>query len=169
MRALVTVSSKHGGTEGIGRAIAEVLESAGIDVDVISPSGVGPLDEYDAIVVGSALYMGHWMGPARDFVQGHADELRRRPVWLFASGPVTGVTDDPYDAAEGLKLQELIGGRDFRVFAGKLDRNGLGFAERAIVRLIKSPWGDYRPWESIREWAATIAMAIGGASAGVTV
>ena len=30
MRALVTVSSKHGGTDGIGRAIAEVLESAGI-------------------------------------------------------------------------------------------------------------------------------------------
>ena len=117
MRALVTVSSKHGSTEGIGRAIAEVLESAGVGVDLIPPSGVGSLHEYDAVVVGSALYMGRWMAPARDFVQGHADELRHRPVWLFASGPVTGVADDPYDAAEGLKLQGLIGGRDFRVFA----------------------------------------------------
>lgn len=168
MRALVTVSSKHGGTDGIGHAIAAVLESAGIQVDVIPPSGIDSLDEYDAVVVGSALYMGRWMGPARDFVQGHADDLRRRPVWLFASGPVTGVADDPYDAAEGLKLRELIGARDFRVFAGKLERNGLGFAERAIVRMIKSPWGDYRPWGSIREWAASIATAISRASAGVT-
>ncbi|HKO32555.1 MAG TPA: flavodoxin domain-containing protein, partial [Candidatus Limnocylindria bacterium] len=96
MRALVTVSSKHGGTEGIGRAIAEVLESAGIDVHLIPPAGVGSLDEYDVVVVGSALYMGRWMAPARDFVQGHADALRRRPVWLFASGPVTGKAEDPY-------------------------------------------------------------------------
>ena len=135
---------------------------------MIPPSGVGSLDVYDAVVVGSALYMGRWMGPARDFVQGHADELRSRPVWLFASGPVTGVVDDPYDAAEGLKLQELVAGRDFRLFAGKLERDGLGFAERAIVRMIKSPWGDYRPWESIREWAASIATAISSASADVT-
>jgi menaquinone-dependent protoporphyrinogen oxidase len=103
--------------------------------------------------------MGRWMGPAREFVQGHADALRVRPVWLFASGPVTG-KEDAADAAEGRKLLELVGGRDVRVFPGKLDPNGLGLGERTIVRMIKSPWGDYRPWESIREWASSIATAI---------
>jgi menaquinone-dependent protoporphyrinogen oxidase len=167
MRALVTVSSKHGGTEGIGRTIAEVLEADGIDVDVTPPAGVGSVDGYDAVVVGSALYMGRWMGQAREFIQGHSDALRGRPVWLFASGPVTGVLGDPYDTAEGLKLLELVNGRDFRVFAGKLDSAGLGFAERAIARMINSPSGDYRPWESIREWAASIATALQPAPADV--
>jgi menaquinone-dependent protoporphyrinogen oxidase len=159
MKTLVAVSSKHGGTEGIGRAIADSLRAAGIEVDEVAPEQVASVDEYDGVVVGSAIYMGRWMGPARDLVRSQADVLRRRPVWLFASGPVTGV-EDPADAAEGLKLLALVGGRDFRVFAGRLDRDGLGFAERAVVRMIKSPWGDYRPWESIREWTTSIATAI---------
>ena len=162
MKALVSVSSKHGSTDEIGQAIAESLRAAGIEVDVTAPEHVAALDEYDAVVVGSALYMGRWMGPARDLVKRDADILRGRPVWLFASGPVTGV-EDPGDAAEGSKLLELVGGREFRVFPGKLDRDRLGFGERTIVRMIKSPWGDYRPWESIREWASSIVASLADA------
>jgi menaquinone-dependent protoporphyrinogen oxidase len=159
MKALVTVASKHGSTDEIGRVIADSLRAAGIEVDVSAPERVASVDDYDAVVVGSALYMGRWLGPAREFVRGQADSLRARPVWLFASGPVTG-KEDAADAAEGHKLLELVGARDVRVFPGKLDRNGLGFGERTIVRMIKSPWGDYRPWDSIREWATSIATAI---------
>ena len=159
MKALVTVSSRHGGTEGIGDEIAEALRSAGIEVDAVPPEAVVSLDQYEAVIVGSAVYMGRWLGPARDLVRGHADELRTHPVWLFSSGPVTGV-DDPADAAEGNRLLELVEGREHRVFAGRLERDGLGFTERVIVRMIRSPWGDYRPWESIRSWAAGIAASL---------
>ncbi len=165
MKVLVTVSSKHGSTEEIGRAIADSLRAADIEVDAVAPESVASLDGYDAVVVGSALYMGRWMGPARDFVQSHADELRRRAVWLFSSGPVTGA-EDPADSAAGKRLLELVGGREHRVFAGKLERAGLGFTERTIVRMIKSPWGDYRPWDSIREWTTTIATAVNAVPAG---
>ena len=166
MKTLITVSSKHGGTAGIGAAIADALRATGLDVDLISPEDVASLDGYDAVVAGSAVFMGRWMGPARDFVNGHADELRERAVWLFSSGPITGV-DDPVDAADGLKLLALIGGREHRLFAGRLEKEGLSFTERTIVRLIKSPWGDYRPWDAIREWAASIAEAINAVPAGV--
>ena len=159
MKVLVTVASKHGSTQEIGRAIADSLQAAGIQVDMSAPERVASLDDYDAVVVGSALYMGRWMGTARDFVRAQADSLRARPVWLFASGPVTD-KDDAADAAEGRKLLELVGARDARVFPGKLDRHGLSFGERTIVRMIKSPWGDYRPWESIREWASSIATSV---------
>lgn len=166
MKTLVTVSSKHGSTTEIGAAIAEALRTAGFDVDLITPEQVASLAGYDAVVVGSGVYMGRWLGPARDFVRDHADELRKRDVWLFSSGPITGV-DDPADAANGLKLLELVGGREHRLFAGRLEKEGLGFSERAIVRLIKSPWGDYRPWDEIREWAASIAEALNAVPAGV--
>jgi len=159
MKALVAVSSKHGGTEGIGRTIAETLRASGIEVAVVVPEHVTTLDGYDAAIVGSALYLGRWMSPARELVRREADALRRRPVWLFASGPVTGV-DDPADRSEGLKLRELIDGREFRLFAGVLDRQRLGLLERTVVRAIGSPWGDHRPWPEIEGWARSIAEAL---------
>jgi len=164
MKALVTVASKHGSTDEIGQSIAESLRAAGIEVDVSAPDGVASVADYDAVVIGSALYMGRWLGPARDFVRTNADSLRARPVWLFASGPVTD-KEDAADAAEGQKLLELVGGREVRVFPGKLDRKDLGFGERTILRMVKSPFGDFRPWEAIGEWATSIATAINAAPA----
>ena len=159
MKALVTVSSKHGATAEIGTVIAETLRAAGIDVAEMTPEHVASLDGYDAVIVGSGLYMGRWMGEARDFVQKNAVALYGRPVWLFASGPVTPV-DDEGDAAEGKKLKELIGAREAKVFPGQLKPEGLGFVEKQIVKMIKSPWGDYRPWDEIRAWAGGIAEQI---------
>jgi menaquinone-dependent protoporphyrinogen oxidase len=43
------------------------------------------------------------------------------------------------------------------VFAGKIDKGALGFGERAIVRALKVPQGDFRNWTQIREWAEHIA------------
>jgi len=160
MKALVTVSSKHGGTEGIGRSIADTLRASGVEVDVVVPERVSTVEGYDAVIVGSALYLGRWMGPARDLVHREAEALRARSVWLFASGPVTGVEEDAADKAEGLRLLELIGGREFRLFAGLLDRSRLGIVERTVVRAIGSPWGDYRPWEEIEHWAVSIVEAM---------
>jgi hypothetical protein len=43
---------------------------------------------YDAVVLGSAVYAGHWLKPARALADRCAAALRARPVWLFSSGPV---------------------------------------------------------------------------------
>jgi menaquinone-dependent protoporphyrinogen oxidase len=163
MRVLVTVASKHGATTGIGEAIAETLRSKGLNVALIEPTLVDSVDEFDAVVVGSAIYMGRWLAPAREFVQANAVALGRKPVWLFGSGPIIGTLNAPNDgadAAEGRRLQELIGARDARVFAGELRQESLGFVERQIVKMVKSPWGDYRPWDEIRAWAESIAREL---------
>jgi menaquinone-dependent protoporphyrinogen oxidase len=159
MKMLVTVASKHGATEGIGRQIASTLVTAGHEVELVKPEEVQSLAGYDAAIVGSAIYMGRWMAEARDFVENHAEILRGMPVWLFASGPVTPVTDEG-DTQDGDHLAELIGARGNRVFAGKLEEHELGFFERQIVKMIHSPWGDYRPWDTIREWAEEIAKEL---------
>jgi menaquinone-dependent protoporphyrinogen oxidase len=33
---------------------------------VIPPGDVGSLDGYDVVIIGSAVYMGHWLDPAKD-------------------------------------------------------------------------------------------------------
>ena len=166
MRLLIAVSSKHGSTREIAGAIGQAVRETGIEVDVVDAHDVESVDRYDAVIVGSAVHWGRWMGPARDLVHGSADALRTRPVWLFSSGPLGRDIVDPADAAEGLKLLDLVGARDHRVFPGKADREHLGFVERRIVSMVKSPWGDHRDWPAIGEWAASIAQELSTVPAG---
>ena len=101
MKLLIAVSSKHGSTREIAGSIGETVREAGIEVDVVDAQDVESVAPYDAVIVGSAVHWGRWMGPARDLVNGSADALRTRPVWLFSSGPLGRDIVDPADAAEG--------------------------------------------------------------------
>ena len=166
MTVLVTVASRHGATAEIGEQIAETLRSHGLETDVAPPERIVSLAMYDAVIIGSGIYLGRMLAPARDFISAHVDELSRRPTWIFGSGPVTPIKEgDDVDVAEARRLGEQIGARDVRLFAGALKKEGLSFVERVSVSMIHSPWGDYRPWEDITEWAESIAREIREASA----
>jgi len=157
VKLLIAVSSKHGSTREIAESIAATVREAGIEVEVVDAERAESVSRYDAVIVGSAVHWGRWMGPARELVTRSADALRGRPVWLFSSGPLGRNIVDPADAAEGNRLLELVGAREHRVFPGKADKQELGFVERRIVSMVKSPWGDHRDWPAIHEWAASIA------------
>ena len=88
MRVLVTAATKHGATGEIAQAIGEVLAEHGLDTTVLAPEQVDTVNDYDAVVLGSAVYAGHWLKPARELVDRTGDVLAARPVWLFSSGPV---------------------------------------------------------------------------------
>jgi menaquinone-dependent protoporphyrinogen oxidase len=80
---------------------------------------------YDAVVLGSAAYVGRWLEPARQYATVHVAELRRRPVWLFSSGPIGEPPfppDEPHDAGS---LMQLTGARSHRVFPGRLEKSRL--------------------------------------------
>ena len=166
MKLLIAVSSRHGSTREIAESIGETVREKGIEVDVVDAQDVESIDPYDAVIVGSAIHWGRWMGPARDLVNGSAATLRTRPAWLFSSGPLGRDIVDPADAAEGFKLLELVGAREHRVFSGKADQRGLGFVERTVLRMVKDPYGDHRDWLAIREWAASIARELTTVPAG---
>ena len=95
MKILVAYASRHGATRGIAEHIAETLTQSGLDVTLESVENVGPADRYDGFVIGSAAYLGGWLGEATAFVRRHHELLSGRPVWLFSSGP-TGT--EPVDA-----------------------------------------------------------------------
>jgi menaquinone-dependent protoporphyrinogen oxidase len=160
MRVLVSAATKYGATAEIAAAIAEVLDEHGLEATMLPPEQVERVDGYDAVVVGSAVYAGHWLKPARELVERHADALAGRPVYLFSSGPVGDPPkpeEDPVDVAD---LLATIGAREHRIFAGKLVRKQLSFPERAIVSALRVPEGDFRDWTEIHQWAAGIADAV---------
>jgi menaquinone-dependent protoporphyrinogen oxidase len=169
---LVAVASKHGGTMGIGDAIAIELRTMGIDADVRGMTAVNELGAYDAVVVGSAVYMGKWLPQAVSFIRGHENDLRAVPVWLFSSGPL-GV-DAPVPPGDPEPLDETMeraNSRGHRIFSGRLDKERLGLGERLIAKVVHVPAGDFRDWEAIRAWAREIGealLAMGADSAATT-
>jgi menaquinone-dependent protoporphyrinogen oxidase len=160
MKILVTVASKHGATGEIGEIVAEVLRRAGLQVETRTPEAVPNLDGFDAVILGSGVYAGRWLGPARDLAHRLEADLLTRRVWLFSSGPVGDPPLPEADPAEALALADRLGARDHRSFAGRLDRSQLGFVERTITKAVKAAEGDFRDVEAIRRWADEIAHAL---------
>jgi menaquinone-dependent protoporphyrinogen oxidase len=160
MRVLVTAATKYGATAEIAQVIGDALRDRGLEPTVLPPGQVEGIDGYDAVVLGSAVYAGHWLKPAQELVDRWAGALTGRPVWLFSSGPVGDPPkpeEDPVDVAE---LTAATGAREHRVFAGKLVRRQLSFPERAIVSALRVPEGDFRDWAEITRWAGEIAGAL---------
>jgi menaquinone-dependent protoporphyrinogen oxidase len=165
MRVLVTAASKHRATGEIADVIGKVLAEHGFDTDVIQPAEVGSVADYDAVVLGSAVYMGHWLEPAKALVRRSRDTLAARPVWLFSSGPVGDPSRklvqqmgaDPVDLGE---IGDATRARDHRMFAGKLDKRNLRLHQRAALTVVRGLEGDVRDWTEIRQWAARIAEAL---------
>lgn len=160
MKVLVSVASRHGGTSGIGDAIAETLRAAGITVDTLAPEEVPGIERYDAVVLGSAVYAGRWLDSARAFVDRHGDALAAVPLWLFSSGPIGDPPKPVEGPPEAEAYRERLGAREHRVLPGRLDRAELGFLERTVTRALRAPDGDYRDWDGIRGWARQIADAM---------
>lgn len=163
VRVLVVVASRHGATAEIGAALARDIggcdagRSAGLAAVAVPVEHRPDPGAFDAVVLGSAVYAGRWLEPAREYAATHAGLLRARPTWLFSSGPIGEEpfpVDEPHDVAP---LTGVTGARGHALFPGRLDKERLGFAERAVVTAMRAPVGDFRDWAAVRAWAEAIA------------
>jgi len=160
-KVLVVTASRHGATAEIGAAIANELEHRGIHATMTSPQDAPTdLGEYDAFVVGSAIYAGRWSREANEFIDDHREVLSRRPVWLFSSGPVGAIATGPDVPSEVLEHMSALDARSHRLFGGRLDRSRLLWWERVAARFVHAPEGDFRDWNDIESWADAIAVAL---------
>ena len=160
MKILLTSSSKHGSTDEVAAVIAERLRAAHIDVETKRPEDVDSVDEYDAFVLGSAVYMTTWMPEAVDFTTRFRDILRARPVWAFSvglSGLPKGKVADPTRIGPVLLALEP---EDHVTFPGRFAPADLSLRERAVARLGGASEGDYRDWDEVRQWADAIATSL---------
>lgn len=169
MKVLVAYATRHGSTRGIADRIGETLTGAGHQVAVQSVVDVTDVGVYDALVIGSATYLGHWQKDAIALARRVQPALGARPVWLFSSGPLgTGADEgrgqDPRAVGEPKELRELLDAlspREHKVFFGALDPAELGMIERTVRKHPSGrallPEGDFRDWEDIDGWARRIA------------
>ena len=178
MQILVTYASRHGATRGIAERIARTLARPGLDVTLRDATEAGPLQPFDAFVIGSAAYMGGWLGDATALVRQNRDLLATRPVWLFSSGPIgTDLIDakgrDVVKASEPKEFAEFVSSirpRDAKIFFGAYDPGAppKGLAEGLMSRFMRLapaaasalPAGDFRDWPAIEGWAESIAREL---------
>lgn len=162
VRILVSAASKHGATTEIAERIAEAPRADLPDaaVDVRPAADVDDVTSYDAVVLGSAVYMGRWLEDARHAAARVAIQPQR-PIWLFSSGPIGDPPKPDEEPADAAGIASGTNARGRRVFAGRLDRHRLGFGEKAMVAALRIADGDFRDWDAIDAWAAQIAAELG--------
>jgi len=156
-RILVSAGSRHGSTAEIAERIGAVLTDRGYDVDIAAPDQVADLSRYEAVVLGSAVYAGHWVASARELADRIADSSPHPETWIFSSGPVG---DPPMPEEDPVDVAPILGAtsaRDHRVFSGKIDKSKLNFGEKAILVAVRAAVGDFRDWTEIESWANEIA------------
>ena len=173
MNALVAFGTRYGSTGKVAKEIAAVLSSKGIDTEVLDLRSrkkemVSP---YQLIIVGSGIMAGSWSKEAQRFLEENKDGLKGKRVALFAC---CGDVEFKKDQAAEWKKKYVVGvGTKYGIepistvlFGGVLDFEQYGFLVKAILKGTKKtieergadtskPY-DFRNWEEIREWAASL-------------
>ncbi|TAK13835.1 MAG: flavodoxin [Anaerolineae bacterium] len=157
-RVLVAYATYAGSTMEVAAAIGEELGVRGYRVDVKPVSEVTRWNNYQAVVIGSAVQYGDWLPEAIEFVRANQQVLKSTRVALF-SVHILNLEDDPTSRAARLayldRVRPSIQAEAEEFFAGRFDQRG---AVRLLPKLIAwaTPEFDLLDWSKIRAWAQTI-------------
>ena len=150
---LLAYATRFGSTQEVAETVAASLRAAGLNVDLQLMSQVESLDQYEAVVLGAALYNTKWHAEAHRFLAQHQKALTQRPVAIFTLGPLSSgavaMRNSRRQLDKELAKYPWLKPVAVEVFAGKYDPRspGLGFFERRV------PASDHRNWDAIRAWA----------------
>jgi len=161
---LVAYASEHGSAEGIARRIAARLDTTA-HVDLRPVEEADDLEPYAAVILGSGVYSQSWIPSATEFVRRNDEALAARTVWLFSVGSfgdthhVIGklMRREPNEIRQ---IQHAIHPREYRIFAGVIDRHQWPLASRVFFHAFGGRFGDNRDWPEIDAWADTIAQTL---------
>lgn len=155
-RVLVAYASKYGSVEEVARFVAGVLRDEGADCDVVAAREAPHLQGYDLVVLGGGLYMTRLHRDARRFLQRHREELAEVPLAVFAMGPLSA---DPVEKEKvrpqlehGLRRYPELAPVATAIFGGVIAPEKMPFAFNRM------PAGDYRDWDEIRRFAASLPV-----------
>lgn len=161
MHVLVTYGTKMGGTAEIAKRIANTLTDENFSATLRPARDVEHPEEFDAVVLGSAVYSLRWRRDAVRILKTLTRAGFTRPIWLFHSGPIGDEqANDPQKfPAKVMKLAADLDVRDRITFGGRLPEDASGFIARSMVKQGRA--GDWRDFSQIEVWAKEIAAELG--------
>lgn len=159
MSILLVYATRHGATAGIAERIAALLTESDQPAEARPVEEVTSVNGYDAVVLGAAAYMFHWLKPAVKFARKHRAELVSRRVWAVQQRPARdgpdrqGRQERPAGApAQGVRRAHRTRAPPRRAGLGSAhttrapNRSEGGNASSGTCRLLKDimPTGDFR-------------------------
>jgi len=181
LKTLIAYGTRFGATAGTAEEIAKLLHEEGFEVKVANLKGqeIQGISEYNLVIVGSGMKMGHWTSEAEDFLKKFQYQLNDKKLALFAStmkaaaereGKVEQVAKTHKVALEDKVTRYSLKPITLGFFGGVLDYNKMGFFERKAMGLYKSQLEkdgfkesepgvyDMRNWDEIRNWTRELAQ-----------
>ena len=138
---LVAFATRYGSTQEAAEAVAATLRENGLEVSVQPLKQVRTLEGYGAVVLGAALYMGHWYNDADRFLTGQREALTGRPVAVFALGPIQSPANEQELQGARAQLDKELAKHPWlspvarEVFGGKYDPAKLRFPDNLVAIL----------------------------------
>lgn len=165
MKILVTYATRAGSTISVAHKIGHSLRARGLTVDVEPVRLVDNVEQYDAVIIGSAIRFGGWLPEAVDFVKMNVDALIGKPVVYFTAC-ITLAEDTPehrktvYEYVE--PVRQLLQPVEEGYFAGSLELQNLSLPVRMLARSIRAPRGDFRDYDDMEQWALGLIPLLQG-------
>ncbi|MDX8034968.1 flavodoxin domain-containing protein [Lentzea sp. BCCO 10_0856] len=166
MRVLVAFASAAGSTAGIAEWIAGALLARGHDVVLRSVEEITGVAGYDAFVIGSAVHDQAWLPAAADFLTENRGGLRGKPVWLFSVG-LPDALRGPFRRWAMLEETDILADLiedvtpvEHRLFTGVITAATFGKFGALLFRAMGGRFGDFRDWDAIENWSASMAAAL---------
>jgi menaquinone-dependent protoporphyrinogen oxidase len=160
-KILVAYASRAGSTSDVAQAIAEQICAMGFDAVALPVKSVKNINNYDAVILGSAVYYGTWLPEMLKFITEQQQLLNSIPTAIFSMHmQATDNNSTSHDKRETYTqaIRGLINPFSKAFFAGKVDPASLPWFKRLAVKWVKSPIGDMRDWEKIRNWTSALGL-----------
>ena len=166
-RVLVAYDTIHGSTAEVAKEISTALCNRGFQVDIRFVGNVTALQDYDAVIIGSAIYEFRWLPDAMAFLKNNTPALSAMPVAYFIVG--ASLFQDTSENRDAVKksfidpvLMEYpdIKPLSIGLFGGAVDfkKEQYNLFEKFVLRILGLIVGfkdsaDWRNWEYINSWA----------------
>jgi menaquinone-dependent protoporphyrinogen oxidase len=169
MPVLITYASSRGSTKEVAERIASRLHADGIAVDCRPVDRVYSVENYSAVIMGSAVHAAKWLLDAQRFLDVEAVGLQLKPLWAFSLGSAPAGMPSWIQQKAAKKEQKAIENaikakvpkvREHRLFAGKDDGSSWPSPIRGLYHCLGGRFGDFRDWKEIDEWADSIAKEL---------
>ena len=167
---LIVYDTIHGSTAEVADKIGNALCSRGFTVDVRFVGNTSSIEEYDAVILGSAIYEFNWLPDARRFLRNYYAALSSKPVAVFiVCSAMYQDTPESRDAVRKAFVSPLltrypaISPLSIGLFGGAVDfnTNRYNLFEKIVLRILGKALGfkdsaDWRDWDYISDWAQEV-------------
>lgn len=172
MRVLVAYATAHGSTGEMAEFIGRILRAYSLDTAVENVERVQSIDEYEVVILGSAVHAGMWLPQLSQFIQRFEHKLAEKHnfMWLACIRTLEANSREHIlenyvykPAIETLNIDiEEIG-----VLAGKITQGSINGDERWLLatqydgNALPGKFDrDYRDWQHIASWAGNVAKIL---------